>query len=259
MIYEGSIFYRCENSNFLNIISRKRTLIDRHTGTHDDDMNDDNVVFFYSDSKNVQYFPQGLNKIFKNLKRIIVNSNGLKDLVQSDLKAYPNLRDLILDNNLIEVLHDDLFQYNTNLEGISMENNFIIQIFPRVFEGLTKLENLELTSNFCINMKANNDTTAVQNVIKEAIVHCSNAEFLEMDGELAKFEENVHNLNSSNILAFNVNFQKLFLKLDNYVIADSVNLNTRLQKIQYYVDVALAEFYHDLFKKVESLEKRIKA
>ncbi|KAL7017684.1 hypothetical protein ACKWTF_010483 [Chironomus riparius] len=255
--YEESIFYRCENKNTLNLISRKRTLIDKLTGTHEDDMTDDNVVDFYSDTKNIQYFPQGLSKIFKNLKRVIINSNGIRDLSQSDLKDYPKLEVLILDNNLIEVLHDDLFKYNPDLTWISMESNFITQIYPRVFDGLNKLDNLELTSNYCINMKASNDSTAIQNIIRVAKVECSNAEFLEIEEEIKKLEDNVHNLNDNNVLEFNVKCQKLYLKLDNFAIADSVYLNTRLGKVQTVVDVFISEFYKDMFHKIANLEKKI--
>ena len=220
-------------------------------------MTDDDVVDFYSDNKNIQYFPQGLTKHFKNLNRIIINSNGLKDLTQSDLKYYPKLKTLVLDNNLIEVLHDDLFLYNPELSWISMEANFIIQIFPKAFEGLNMLHTLELNSNFCINRKVEDNSTAVKNFIDEVIVKCSNPEFLEIDGELRKLEKNIQNLNYSNALEMNTKYQKLYFKLDHYDITDSTHLNLRMRDVQSYIDIALSEFYQVLFQKIENLEKRL--
>jgi len=220
-------------------------------------LTDDNVDTFISENKNIQYFPQGLSKIFKNLKRIAIYINGLKEIIQSDLKGYPKLEVLVLDNNAIEVLDDGLFQYNPNLKFISMENNFIIQIYPKVFDGLNNLETLDLTSNFCINMKAKNDSTAVKSIIEEAKVQCSNPEFIDVDMEIRKFEESVQDLDANNVLEFNVNYQKLYLRLDNYIIADSVYLNAKLGKIQAYLDVAMAEFYQVMFQKIEDIEKQI--
>lgn len=71
-----------------------------------------------------------------------------------------------------------------------------------------------------------------------------------------QFEEDVGNINSNNILAFNVDYHKLYFKLDNFDITYSVHLNLRLKKIETYLNVAMAGFNQALFEKIDNLEKK---
>lgn len=122
----------------------------------------------------VHYFPQGLEKIFKNLRAIWIEYSHLKHIHQSDLRELKNIVFLNLQSNDIEVLEQGLFDFNTKLKYINLHNNKISKIHPNVFDNLSQLITLFLTSNNCINKFASGSTDHIQEFVKEIKKECPN-------------------------------------------------------------------------------------
>jgi len=192
--------YVCFVQNSIYITSLDTAHVDFIFGKHQADYNNDNVdaISVYYKSK-VHYFPRGLNKIFKNLKGIEIQSTGLKEIHQSDLRDLPKLMNLYLWNSNLEIIEENLFEFNPNLESIFLPYNRISHINPNVFDNLFKLKYLYLGSNTCINMKAENNSAAVQNVIKTAQAQCTNLDYSNLEQKVKYLEIGAKILNSSDL------------------------------------------------------------
>jgi len=182
----GSIYF-CYLQNVVNISSPDAATVDSITGTHLTGYNNDKVQAIQFDIGQINYFPRGLNKFFKNLRGLQISGTGLKEIHQSDLKDFPKLINLYLFNNNLQVIEENLFQFNPNLELIYLHTNKLTYINPYVFSSLIKLNVLHLNPNTCININANNPTE-VQNVIKTAISQCINLEYSNLEQQVKYLE-----------------------------------------------------------------------
>ncbi|KAL7038174.1 hypothetical protein ACKWTF_009485 [Chironomus riparius] len=171
--------YTCQFKDALNITSPDSFFIFSSTGNHLDLKSYDDVLGLNAKNKKIQYFPKGLELIFKNLKAIDLQRNGLKELYQSDLKPIKGLVYLDLGVNDIEVLEDGVFDNNPHLEVISLYSNKIYQIDLHVFDSLSKLNYLVLDKNRCINKSARFDLSGVQEIIQNTKFMCQNSEFMK--------------------------------------------------------------------------------
>jgi len=181
--------YECEVQNVVNITSPDAAQVDEISGTHLAGFKNDNVEVFYVFQKGpINYFPRGLNTIFKNLKLIQIYNSGLKEIHQSDLKDFPKLLGLYLQSNNLEIIEENLFKFNPNLEFISLNSNKISHIDPNVFDNLIKLNTLYLIINPCINMAAIYNPTEVQNLIKTAQSLCTNLDYSSLEQKVKYLE-----------------------------------------------------------------------
>lgn len=164
--------YACRIQNTISITSPEEAVITSISGEHINGRTNDDVhgVYFYG--KIVHYFAQGLEKFFKNLKLIIIGYGGMRQLTQKDLINYPNIEILALYYNEIEVLDEGIFENTPRLAFINLDNNKIAKVHPEVFDNLNDLRSLFLSYNVCINMKADNNVTAVQNIIQTVRSYC---------------------------------------------------------------------------------------
>ena len=110
----GNIYY-CFVDNNPNILTQESAQIREIRGSHGSSKTNDDVLGFYAVSKTIQYFPQGLEKFFKNLKVIFIGSCQLKEIHQADLKPFANLVIFYLNGNPIEVIEEGFFDFNPNL------------------------------------------------------------------------------------------------------------------------------------------------
>ncbi|XP_070493075.1 uncharacterized protein [Chironomus tepperi] len=220
----GTIYY-CEVQNSLTITSSDAAQIDSVTGTHLAGYNNDNVEGFYIHRKGeIHFFLRGLDKIFKNLKGIEICNTGLKEIHQSDLKYFPNLKNFAVYGNNLEILEKDLFEFNPDLDYIVLNSNKISHIDPNVFDKLTKLETLTLYSNVCINIYADNNPTAVQNVIKAAKNQCTTSDY-------SNLEQKVKNLEAESSALSSEQLKEKLEKLEN-LVKNSKFSNTFHSKLQ---------------------------
>ncbi|KAL7013008.1 hypothetical protein ACKWTF_015147 [Chironomus riparius] len=168
----GSI-YHCEVQKDPNITTPESAVIDAASGPHHGPKVNNDVAGFYVNNKNmkINFFPLGLEKIYKNLRMIFIHHHGIKELHQSDLKDLTKLKYLSLTDGLIQVIKEGLFDFNLDLLYISFEDNRISQIHPEVFNSLTKLTYLGLNGNRCQFSNANN-TTEVVKLIRKIKISC---------------------------------------------------------------------------------------
>ncbi|KAL7017378.1 hypothetical protein ACKWTF_010345 [Chironomus riparius] len=166
-----SYSYYCDVENQLNVMSTNSANINFVRGDHDFGQSNDNVTCLHVSNKNVQIFPKGIQKIFKNLKRIDIYFGRLKEINQDDLKAFPQLIELDLYNNDIQILEDKIFAYNLRLTYINFSYNKLVQIGENVFK-MMNLSFLGLFSNGCISKTASNSTKAVLDIIALIKINC---------------------------------------------------------------------------------------
>ncbi|KAG5670671.1 hypothetical protein PVAND_000919 [Polypedilum vanderplanki] len=111
----------------------------------------------------VDRLPQGIIKIFPNLKYFEFSRSNLNYIDREDLKEFENVTDLYLQKNKIVYLPNDLFADLSNLEVIWLHDNNFQLIEPNVFNNLNNLINLQLPESYVFNTyKASpRDTTLI--------------------------------------------------------------------------------------------------
>jgi len=165
------------------------------------------VEGFIAIDKTMQFFPKGLDKFFKNIKRIYIHSCQLKEIHQSDLKGFPNLVYFELKYNEIEVIEAGLFDFNPNLESIRFYlESKIIHIDPNVFDHLNKLSNLWFSSAPCFGEHID----VIKEIINRVKSNCSNAEFLSLDSQIKNLKIESKTLNSEDFHTKLETFEKTF-------------------------------------------------
>jgi len=165
-------------------LTKESAKISRVNGTHEglNEIND--VLGFSARDKTIQFFPTGLDKVFKNLKLIRIEYCKLKEIHQSNLKGFSNLVYFFSHSNEIEIIEEGLFDYNLNLQLVGFYESGIIHIDPNVFDHLTKLRYFWLTYVPCINQDINNARAQVQKIIKIVKSECSNSEYLSIENQI---------------------------------------------------------------------------
>lgn len=171
--------YCCHIKSDPNIDSLETSKINSSSGMHYPGKSNFNVNGIDSYQKTIQYFPNGLEKVFENLKLISIWHGRIKEIHQSDLRPFPKLVYLSLHQNNIEVINDGLFDFNPNLEVITLSNNRISHIDQFVFDNLVKLAYLGFDANPCINMEARASQAMVRDVIRIAKTKCTDSKVLK--------------------------------------------------------------------------------
>jgi len=218
--------YQCAVNNNPNIRTKESAQISGISGTHQSSKNNDDVTGFYADRKRIQFFPKGLNKIFKNLKFIFIHKSQLKEIHQSDLKVFPNLVYFYLVYNKIAVIEAGLFDFNPKLELVVFWESKIIHIDPNVFDNLNKLRYLWFEYVLCVDQNIFNSREQVQEAIKVVKSNCSNSEYLELDNQIKNLKIDFEILNSPE---FNVKLEIFEKNLENSKFTESSQLNDRIQ------------------------------
>ncbi|KAG5679110.1 hypothetical protein PVAND_008702 [Polypedilum vanderplanki] len=141
--------YSCTVMN-REIFKNQRVCIDKVEGKHLNGKTDDDVHGFYiNKAKNMKFFPSNINKIFINLKNIVIIDSNLTEITSEDLKVFPKLKSLYLPKNQIKVIKEDTFSHNPDIEVIYLLSNEISHIDRKSFSKLEKLKKLTLLDNFC--------------------------------------------------------------------------------------------------------------
>ncbi|KAL7013481.1 hypothetical protein ACKWTF_015417 [Chironomus riparius] len=207
----GQLYY-CEVVNQLEITSNDLNMMNASNGKHKDGQSNNDVTFLFTSNKIVHFFPEGLGEIFKNLKLISFDNCHMKELNEDDLKPFPNLYDLSLYSNDIDVLKGNIFSNNLNLAIVDFRFNKLVHIGENTFKSLTKLTYLFFKGNPCTTIDVENNSTAVNEMLKHARLNCTVKDVLglnELENEfnllkpghnfefkfkLGKFKENFNNL-----------------------------------------------------------------
>jgi len=188
-------------NNNPSIATQDTALISSVKGIHEMSKTNDDVIGFRASTKNVQYFPLGLEKHFKNMKLIHLETCPLKQLRQSDLMEYTKLEYLCVFGSDTSIIEAGTFDYNPELQFLNLGNNKLLHIDPNAFKFLNKLVNFFLHSVPCIN-KYDRGRTGVQVILTELETKCKNPEFLSMHQKFKNLESQTKNDNFKENLEF---------------------------------------------------------
>lgn len=166
--------YMCDVKNEDLIISGDEREITSVSGQHQVGKTNDDVTFFFSDYRKLNFFPRGISNFFRNIKNIQVGFANIHELTSKDLEQFGgNLRQFYFYGNSLETVKADLFKFNQNLEKVSLRASKVKVIDKETFDRLTKLDGLWLSLNQCINKDAT-DRNEVLALIKIVEENCEN-------------------------------------------------------------------------------------
>ncbi|XP_070495993.1 keratocan-like [Chironomus tepperi] len=195
----------CHVMNNLNIEFPDKALIKFVSGT---DIEKDETTGFRIYNKTTQYFPRGLDSVFKNLKVIEISHGHLKDIRREDLNSFDLLEVLYLYANDIEILEEGIFDNNVNLKFITLSENRIIHIDQNAFSKLHQLTDLYLNKNECIDLQADN-LSPLDKVINAAKNMCNNEDYNELHQSLIALESTKISLKLEDFSTFYRNLTNL--------------------------------------------------
>ena len=199
-------------------------------GSHQSGKNSSDIFGFNASSKNIQYFPKGLELIFGNLKGIYIYEGRLKEIHQSDLKPFPKLVNLKLLKNDIEILDDGLFKFNPDLQFIDLEENKIFHMGIDVFENLDKLFRLWLAGNICISRTVGSKSES-RTLVGETKTKCQNSEYLIIENGLKQLENTTVCTHSMTPSIYQQKVQDLEKKFTRSKVSRSLFLKERIEEL----------------------------
>ncbi|CRK99746.1 CLUMA_CG013014, isoform A [Clunio marinus] len=119
-------------------ITEPNTIIKTINGNHLEGKSDKDIEEIWFNGTTVNYFPQGLNKIFPNLKTVIIDYCGLKSITRRDLVGLENIQMLWCGHNKIASLPDNLFRNMNKLIYISFYDNDLHCMSSEVLKPILK-------------------------------------------------------------------------------------------------------------------------
>lgn len=147
------VSYTCTVKHLVTNATKRN--ISEITGDHQPVKNNhDDITQLYIINQQMEYFPIGFTKFFKNLVAVHAGKNRLKYLEKYDLKDFVKMRYLYLYSNLLEVLQSDVFEYSLALEYVSFYNNRLMHIGAKILLPLKRLKNAFFNKNICIDKQA---------------------------------------------------------------------------------------------------------
>ena len=135
-IQNGGKSYLCWIQN--QQIPEKQEL--KFTAKHLERKTNNDVFHIKFHNCTVTEVPQGLKKIFPNLKKLTISDSKLKKISRNDLMEYKYLQRFKFDNNDLEFLPGDLFLGFEYLKYVSFYGNKLGVIEPNILNGLKNLE-----------------------------------------------------------------------------------------------------------------------
>ncbi|XP_070498460.1 girdin-like [Chironomus tepperi] len=208
----GSSVYRCLVQNDPNITTKESAQITSVVGIHNNSKVNDDVIAFDVEEKTINFFPQGLEVFFKNLKAIHIYRSGLKEIHKNDLKPFPKLVNFYVTRNVIEVIEEGLFDYNLELEVIGIHESKIIHIDPNVLDHLDKLNTCAFYETPCVKQNVQDSKERVKKFIQIVKKNCANIEFLNLNTQFKKLENDSKTLSLDLFGAKLSNFEEALKK-----------------------------------------------
>lgn len=146
-------FYSCINLNLR--IDKNNMEVRDVKGNHSLNKNDDNVAQLFLLSSGMKRLPRGIFKIFKNLKKYVVQ--GLDTvgeyldnhaLIKGDFYNAKNVATVLLMSVVLDQLRARAFEGAENMSYLTIEACRISSIDKEAFKGLKKLQSLGLKYNY---------------------------------------------------------------------------------------------------------------
>lgn len=144
----NSEFYTCKVTE-TRIVCRE---ISKFIGEHEAEKSDDDVIAVRFDKCKMTDVPQGIMKIFKNLKILLIYGAEITKLAKEDFEEFTQITQLWFANSSIEYLPGNLFDHMPLLEMIEFSNCDISFIDPHIFNRLANLKVVKLKNNRHINV-----------------------------------------------------------------------------------------------------------
>ena len=223
--------YQCEVTNRFYTDQQTSATIESVTGKHIDGKTNDDVNVFEASMTNLQNFPQGIEKFFKNVKFIRLANNEIKQIGQLDLKPFPGLKSLQIQTNKIEIIEDELFKFNPDLETIWMSSNKIFHIGENAFKNLKNLTQLGLLYNRGINMAARN-RTEIEKINEYLETECKESYVNNLDKLLMKLEHDSESLTGDDFGSWKDNLRRFEAKFNYSVFSNFQSMKLRIQALK---------------------------
>lgn len=171
--------YCCEVQKKDFIISKVCREITGVRGYHLSEKTNDDVKYFLSANKKVNFFPRNLTNFFKNIETVYIHNTDIKEITKSDLEPFGNnLINLWIHNsNELALIESDLFFYNRNLVEIYLSTNKIKHVQNGAFNGLEKLTRFEIHENPCTTVADTSTKSPIITIIRNIEANCKDAAF----------------------------------------------------------------------------------
>lgn len=167
--------------NFTSELDREITEV---IGNHIEGKTNDDVELFDSYEKLINFFPQNIQNVFKNLIYLSIQSANISTISKNDLKPFGGqLKRVYFSSNNIEAIEEDLFEFTPNMEEIYVSGNKIKYVGPGTFNNLNNLSFLTLGGNDCISEHANGRQAVIE-LIPRIESQCKDLEALERHRKL---------------------------------------------------------------------------
>jgi Leucine-rich repeat (LRR) protein len=137
-----------------HIVFRSKTDVEvlQVVGKHISGKSDFDVESIAFRNFNLLQIPRNIHRFFPNLKVLIMNSCGLRNVSRFDLMGLKKLQQLTLNGNLITALPNNLFENNPMIQKVSFYGNRIELIGAEIFDSLTNLNYVQLRMNVNIDI-----------------------------------------------------------------------------------------------------------
>ncbi|CAH1734270.1 unnamed protein product [Chironomus riparius] len=234
--------YQCNVQNSLSVNSRDDLVIESGNGAHASLKTNDDVISFQAYNKGAQFFPRGLDKVFKNLRSIYIYLSKIQEVKQIDLKSLPNLIYFDIRESEIRYFEDGIFDFNPNLEVIWLTGNKIFHFDTNVFKNLNKISYLGLTSNVCMNTEVGGNLVEVKALIDSIKVKCFDSEFFEFKEGLKNLEIEEENLKLDNFKNWSEKLQNLEKYFKNSRFSNLNNFNSKFEDLKQKLPILLITF-----------------
>lgn len=194
----GEAFYRCCIKN-QEIPENQELII---IGSHKNGMSNKDVLCIEFNSCIITKIPQGLTKIYPNLKILDIDGSKLRKIFKNDLIEYKNFEKLLFGRNEIEFLSDDLFEGFINLEYIRFFCNKLKLIMPKILDGLNKLKYVDFRNNInyetCFSLYPEYRSNATLEQIKDELFDKFHPYLMQFEDFIKSKNEPVKNLEREN-------------------------------------------------------------
>lgn len=224
------------------------------TGKHEPGKTNQDVIYLDIGNQHLQLFPEGIEKIFPNLKAISAYHNKIKSITKYDLKAFPGLEFITFQNNDIMTLHDDLFTATPNLNSIGFHFNKISHIGFNTFKPLKNLKKLLLQGGKnCVDESANT-LEEVKSLISKLPDSCppSSETFVKDIWKLYRKNETIELLEKKMETRFKMSEQKIETKINSLTALMDTNMNTLKSQMDTKLDSMKSQIEY-LVKKIENV------
>jgi len=238
----------------LNITSNDELKVDKATGKHISGYANGDVYALDVRNKIVNYFLQGIEKIFTGLQVILLNECQLKHLNKTDMKPFTSLKVLDLEGNDLGILEEGIFDFNTALQWISISRNRILHVDSNVFDKLASLKFLSFVSNKCLNSNPVYDSASVKELILKIKAGCHNSDYLSLNSTLKGLQRDFKTLKLDNFKSFSDQLYSLDKVFKGSKFSYFTSFSDRLESLKNDKKFTRLENFYLIETKIKELE-----